>query len=66
VARHRKLERGDQVFTPTGRRAEVEAVEGDRADRRVKLRYLDQAGGGVELRDDSILKPARGRRVRTD
>jgi hypothetical protein len=44
----------------------VEAVEGDRADRRVKLRYLDQAGGGVELRDDSILKPARGRRVRTD
>lgn len=68
MARRRSIERGDQVFTPTGRRAEVEEVhaDGDREDRRVKLRYLDGDKGEVEIRNAELLTPARGRRVRSD
>ncbi len=66
MARHGKLERGDQVFTPTGRRAEVEGVDGEREQRRIKLRYLDGDKSELEVRNPDLLTPARGRRVRSD
>lgn len=66
MARRGRLEPGDQVFTPTGRRAEVEEVDGDREHRRVKLRYLDGDKSELEVRNPDLLTPARGRRVRSD